>query len=131
MSNKTDASFAPVVFQPNTHRGSGVFISLDRQQRLMLSSQTRKMMNLSDTLSSWIAVFYDKASHRIAIQKEELVTNAPATSKTKIDARGYFNARDIVSSAAIDVKKLPLRYYYDGEVSINGERLYSFKLADK
>ena len=118
--------FKPVSF--SSGRGHGLFVSIDVQKRLMLSSDVRKKLGISDLMSPWIAVFYDKETHRIAIQKEELVKVAPVEAKTKVDKRGYFNAKSVLEAAAIDDSRLPLRYYYDGDVSIEGERFLSFKL---
>lgn len=106
------------------------FISIDKYGRFTLSSSTRKMIGIDGAFSSWIAVAYDKETKCIAIQKEELAKNAPADAKAKVDRRGYFKANMLIDRANIDLKKTPYRFYYNGEVSVKGERRYSFKLAE-
>lgn len=121
--------FEPVNFS-RTSRGSANFVAIDKHKRLNLSRKAQRELGISDALYSWIVVYYDKATHRIAIQKNELVSNAPEYSTLKLDKRGTGSARSIVNMAAIDENRLPLRYFYDGKVSINGETFYSYKLAD-
>ncbi len=121
-------SFEPINF--SSTRGHGRFITIDSQKRLMISSDIRRDMGLSNLMTPWIAVFYDKETHRIAIQKEELVKKAPVEAKTKVDKRGYFNARSVLDAASIDESRLPVRFYFDGDVSINGERFLAFKLRE-
>lgn len=120
-------AFEPVNIK--TPRGES-FITIDKYERIVLSTAARKQLGISDLMSPWISVWYDKETHRIAIQKEELVKFAPAETKVKVGKRGYFHAKGLVESAAIDKTRLPVRYYFDGTVSIQGHSFLAFKLEE-
>lgn len=96
-------------------RQGGVFITIDKQRRLCLSSRLRKELSV-DKLSSFYAyTAFDHENKRIAIVKQELAKKITNKAPAKFDKRGYTSASPILKQSGISDRELPIRFEYDGD----------------
>ncbi|MGG1594890.1 hypothetical protein [Terribacillus saccharophilus] len=91
--------------------GQGVFITLDKQQRLYLSSDARKTTNIDR--GTHVIVGYDKANQRLVLANSEVV-RVPNVKPFYLNEDSYISAAAIVRELNVSKLQLPLRFAYVG-----------------
>lgn len=103
-------------------------ITLDKYGRLRIGSKTRKLLNIDWALSPWITLAYDSGAQAFAIQKTSIMKHAPEKATGKMDQRGYVSVRKVINDFGLRFEDgKPIVYQYNGEVSVNGEVMLSFR----
>lgn len=111
----------------NRPRAGGTFVSVDRQQRLHISSDARRLLGVTEGLPLEVFLGYDKVNKRIAVGKPDIV-RVNDSRPFRFDGKRYYAH----GKSFIEEHQLPFdrayRYYYDGKDAVTGALL--FKLED-
>jgi hypothetical protein len=87
------------------------YVSIDRERRLYISKPARKLLNLPDDQSFYLAVGYNPSAHRIALARP--FTSADMPAPFRFDKRSYARAKHFVERARLEAY-LPARFLYIG-----------------
>jgi hypothetical protein len=109
--NKRDGSTQNDNFRWISAGRTGIFITLDRQQRLYLSSDARRETMI--TRGEKIVVGYDKANQRLVLAKAEVV-RVPNVRPWTVSHDHYIFARKIIEEIGVDPADLPVRFEFVG-----------------
>jgi hypothetical protein len=99
----------------NDSASQDVYITIDKQLRLYVSSKARKLFGFKDAEPFELFVGYDPINKRLIIGKVDV--NSPANVRPfKFDKRSYASARPFLPKTDIEPKSLPLRYGFVGRM---------------
>jgi hypothetical protein len=127
--NKRDGSTQNDNFRWISAGRTGIFITLDRQQRLYLSSDARRETTI--TPGTDIIVGYDKANQRLVLAKSEIV-RVPNIRAFRLSDDSYIFARKIIHEIGVNPADLPIRFEYVGkDFSEYDHGSYAFERFDE
>lgn len=99
-------------------QSNSLYITLDSQDRMYISSGVRKLIGLPSGVPFWLMVGYDSDNHRLVIAKPDAVKTDAAPFK--FDSRAYSRGAAKIVTDAINVNNTPpLRFPMlgDGEAA--------------
>lgn len=108
---------------------TGIFITLDKQFRLYLSSDARRetMIDRGDK----IVVGFDKANQRLVLAKAAVV-RVPNIKPFRLNEDSYVFARKIIHEIGVNPADLPIRFEFVGkDFSEYDSGSYAFERFDE
>lgn len=128
MPNNENAAFRWI--SNDSHGAGAAYVTIDKNQRLYLSSGARDALKLPPNTPARLIVGYDAANKRLVIAKPEVV-RAADVKPFKFDKRSYSSARNFLRKAGVQLADLPKRYVLIGkEYAAYAEGSYAFELDD-
>ena len=109
-------------------RRGGVWVTLDKQGRLALSSEYRAKIGIKG-YSAHLYIAVDPAQMTIAIVKQDITRTVANAAALKVQKDGYVYARAVFAKLALKAEDGPYRFTYLGPIDHDGTRWDGFKLT--
>ena len=110
-------------------RRTGVWLTLDRQRRLALSSEYRRKIGIKGIAGVPIYVAIDPAEMVIAIVKQDVTRTIANAASLRVNKDGYIYARALFDKLALKPEDGPHRFEYLGPIDHDGTRWDGFRLV--
>jgi len=106
----------------------GAFITIDKQKRLFVSTEARRLLNVLNGYFELI-IGYDHVNKRMVVAKPDVV-RVPDVKPFKFDKRSYAKSLKFVNNTKISESDLPVRFNYVGKDYASYKGAHAFQLAD-